>query len=143
MSQEVTVLVISPNKDLFDSVSKAAMICGDSVRVLKRTAVKEAIELFDRLDLVSGNIQIYLDSKSCKAEAQSFVHLLDHDYAGITRRSVVLIDDASNITSMMSLAIAECVGDVLNYPVLSIEVETAIRKRFPKLRDSSHSKSIV
>ena len=139
MNQEISVLVISPNKSLFDSVTEGVLAFGGSVRVLQRATVSEALELFERLDLVSGNIQIYLDSKSSKADAQTFVRQMDRDFKGVSRRSVILIDDASSIASLVSLAIAECVGDVLNYPVLSTEVETAIHKQFPQLRASVHS----
>jgi hypothetical protein len=91
----------------------------------------------------SETLQIYLDSTFSAAEAKNFVRLLDQKFKGISRNSVVLIDDTSSISGIVSLAMAECVWDVLNFPVLPIEVETAIRKRFLQNSTFSQFKSVI
>lgn len=143
MNQEITVLVISPNTSLFDSVSEGVSAFAEFVVILQVSNVSEAIRLLDEQKIKSAEIQIYLDCAGSKAEAHQFVQLLDRDHIGISRNSVVLIDDASSISGIVSLAIAKCVFDVLNYPVLPIEVQTTVHKRFPNLRQYIHSATIA
>ena len=139
MKQEISALIISPNKALYNSVLNAVHAIGDSIRLYRTSNVSEALKTMADLEIRSDKLQIYLDSKSFKAEAQVFLRLLDKDYPRRSRRMVILTDDASNTSSIVSLAMAECVGDVLNYPISSTEVETAIQKQFPKLSTSIHS----
>lgn len=134
MNQKVEVLVISPNKGLIESVSEGVLAFGNSVQVIHKKSGSEAFEFIDKLGRDFDNLQIYLDCKSSKINAQSFVQRLDRDMNKISRRSVILADDASSITGLVSLAMAECVGNVLNYPILPTEVETTMRKRFPQLQ---------
>ncbi len=143
MNQEISVLVISPNKSLFRSVLKGVATFGNSIQVYHTNDIREAILLIDQIGLNSETLQIYLDSTFSSAEAKNFVRLLDQKFREISRNSVVLIDDASSISGIVSLAMAECVWDVLNFPVLPIEVETAIRKRFLQNSNSSQIKSVI
>ncbi|MGB6036060.1 MAG: hypothetical protein WBG42_07315 [Cryomorphaceae bacterium] len=139
MKQEISILVISPNIILYNTVLDASYAIGDSIVVYRTLNVAEALQMMKNLELRSDKLQIYLDSKASKSEAQRFLHVLDREYSSRSRRMVILADDASNTSSIVSLAIAECVGDVLNYPISSAEVDTAIQKQFPKLRTYIHS----
>lgn len=136
---EISVLVIASNPSLYNSVSGGAARISHGINVYSSSTILEALETMANLEVRSDRLQIYLDSKSSKAEAQRFLRILDRDYPGTSRRMVILADDASNISSIVSLALAECVGDVLNYPISSTEVKTAIQKQFPKLRTSIRS----
>ena len=138
MNREISVLVIAPNPRLYNSVSCGAQKMGDSISVYSTSTILEALEIMANLEVRSDCLQIYLDSKSSKADARRFLQIVDREYPGTSRRMVILADDAANISSIVSLALAECVGDVLNYPISSTEVKTAIQKQFPKLRNSIH-----
>lgn len=93
----------------------------------------------EKLDVKSDRLQIYLDSKYSNSEALRLLRILDQEYPRVSRRMVILTDDASNISGIVNLALANCVGDVLNYPILKNEVKTSIKKQFPQLQETVHS----
>ncbi|MCZ4408494.1 hypothetical protein O3Q51_06725 [Cryomorphaceae bacterium 1068] len=143
MKHEISVLVISPNKSLFRSVSQAVASIGSNIKVHHTSNVREAILLLNQIGIKPDTLQIYLDSTCSSVEANKFVRLLDQDFRRSSRNSVVLIDDASSVSGIVRLAMARCVWDVLNLPVLPIEVETAIRKRFRQNHSAAQSNSVV
>ena len=143
MKNGLSILVISPNKSLIHSVSQGVASIGITIQIHHIKDVREAILLLDQVGINSGTLQIYLDSTFSTAEAKKFVRLLDQKFSGTSRNSVVLIDDASSVSGLVSLAMAECVWDVLNFPVLPTEVETAIRKHFRLDHSVAHSKSVI
>jgi hypothetical protein len=143
MKHEISILVVSPRKSLFCAVVEGAALIDHAIQVSHTNDVRAAISLVDQIGLSADKLQIYLDSTFSSAEAQRFVRLLDQKFRGISRNSVVLIDDASSVSGLVSLAMAECVWDVLNFPVLPIEVETAIRKRFYPARAKTHPNQVI
>jgi len=136
MKQEISILVISPNESLFYAVSNGAYDTNENIRVYRTSNVSEAHPIMKGLAVSSAKLQIYLDSRYSKSDAQIFLRMLDKDYPAVSRRMVVLTDDASNISSIVSLACAECVGDVLNYPVSPGEVEKTVKRQFPNFATS-------
>lgn len=136
MKHEISILVISPSESLFNAVSNGVHDQGASIHVYRALNVAEAHTIMKCLEVSSEKLQIYLDSKSSKSDAQFFLRMLDKDYPAVSRRMVVLTDDASNISNIVSLACAECVGDVLNYPVSPGEVERTVKRQFPNFATS-------
>lgn len=139
MIQKISVLAITHNTNLISSVKNGVEAFEELVDVYTKSSVQEAIDFLEKSDIDTNRIQVYLDCKLSRTDAKIFVEFLDKTYRGVSHHSVILVDSSRSISSIMSLAIAECVFDLLYHPVLSAEVETAIRKRFSLVRTRAYA----
>ena len=101
----------------------------DKSNVFRVGEPAEGLSILKKIGVVDTEIPIciFLSNEMEQSKVKDFLNLLDKDYPDASRGRVVLVNSRLRLNSIMKFAVSDAVGQFINCPVLSIEVESVLK----------------